>query len=376
MSKDGLRILIINYEFPPLGGGGASVTQELAAGLVSKGLDVDVVTMGYKGLPDYEVIDGINVYRVKCIRKHLEICRTHEMLSYVISCIFFLRGFLKKEEYDICHCHFIIPSGIIAAWLKRKYGIKYIITAHGSDVPGYNPDRFTLQHKFTGPLIKRICDNAETITTPSGYLSNLLKKNIRDYNVKVIPNGSRDYKIEGIKKENIIMTSGRLLPRKGYHLLINSFRRMNADGWELYIVGDGPERATLERIAGDDNKIIFTGWLDNTEREYCEIMNRAKIFSLLSTVESQGIVFIEAMSCGCAIISTNYTACVETVTEDVGYRVNTDEEENVTDALVRLISKDAHIQELSKNARKRYQDNYRYEMIVEKYISLFREYSE
>ena len=118
-----MRILMLNYEFPPLGGGASPVSYEIAKGLVELGHSVDVVTMGFKGLPSFECIDGINVYRVRCLRSKKEICKSYEMLSYVISAKLFLGRFLKKHKYDICHCHFIIPTGIVALWVKKKFGI-------------------------------------------------------------------------------------------------------------------------------------------------------------------------------------------------------------------------------------------------------------
>jgi hypothetical protein len=87
------RILMLNYEFPPLGGGASPVSYELAKGYVKLGHSVDVVTMGFKGLPDYEKKDGINIYRVPCWRTKKEICHPWEQLSYIISA----KKFLKKQ---------------------------------------------------------------------------------------------------------------------------------------------------------------------------------------------------------------------------------------------------------------------------------------
>ena len=115
-----MKILILNYEFYPIGGGASSVTYEIARKYVQLKNQVDVLTMHYKGLPPFEVIDGIRVYRVRCIRKRKEICHTHEMASFILSSLLFLRKFLRNKKYDICHCHFLIPTGILALWIKKK----------------------------------------------------------------------------------------------------------------------------------------------------------------------------------------------------------------------------------------------------------------
>ena len=217
-----MKILILNYEFPPLGGGASPVSYELAKGYAKLGHSVDVVTIGYKGLPNFEKKEGISFYRVKCLRSKKEISHPWEQLSYLVSAKKFLREHMKSHSYDICHCHFIIPTGGLALLLKKKFGLDYVVTAHGSDVPNYNPDRFKLLHKFTKPQLRKICKNAKLITSPSKYLASLIKEEIGDYGVEVIPNGVYVDKFKPKRKKNIILSTGRLLERKGFHYLIRA----------------------------------------------------------------------------------------------------------------------------------------------------------
>ena len=158
---------MLNYEFPPLGGGASPVCYGLSKELVKLGYGVDVITMGFKGLKKYEVVDGINVYRVPCLRSKKEICHTYEMLTYVVSAIPKALQLIRQKKYDINHTHFIIPTGVVSYILKKLTCLRYIITSHGSDVQGYNPDRFKLQHKLIKPLWTRIVANADVIVSPS-----------------------------------------------------------------------------------------------------------------------------------------------------------------------------------------------------------------
>ncbi|MBT3395244.1 glycosyltransferase family 4 protein [archaeon] len=364
-----MRILVLNYEFPPLGGGASPVSYEISKGYVKLGHKVDVVTMGYKDLPHFEVKEGINIHRVKCLRSKKEICHPWEQLTYIISAKKFLKKHLKDNRYDICHCHFIIPTGIVALWVKKKFKIPYIITAHGSDVPNYNPDRFKILHKFTGPILNNICKESKFLTTPSGYLANLIKKEIGRYNIITIPNGSEDYLNRSIKKENIILSSGRLLKRKGYQYLIQGFNELDPKNWKLYIVGDGPYKKELLKIANKNKNIIFTGWINNKGQKFSNLLNKSKIFSLLSERESQGIVFIEGMSCGCAILSSDITACKETVSKDVGFLVKRENIEEIKNKLKILLENEKLLTKFMKNSRKRYKLNFRYEKIVKKYLN-------
>ena len=70
---------MLNYEFPPLGGGGSPVSYELVKGYVNHGHSVDVVTMGFRDLPNFERKDGINIYRVKCLRSKIKIIIKNEI---------------------------------------------------------------------------------------------------------------------------------------------------------------------------------------------------------------------------------------------------------------------------------------------------------
>ena len=78
-----LKILMLNHEFPPVGGGASPVTFELCRQLVKMGHIVDVVTMHYDKLPRFEKVEGFGVYRTPAIRKRPNICYTHELATYV-----------------------------------------------------------------------------------------------------------------------------------------------------------------------------------------------------------------------------------------------------------------------------------------------------
>ena len=86
-----MNILVLNYEFPPIGGGASPVSRDLAVELVKQGNKVTVVTMAFKGLLNKENVDGIEVHRVKCIRSKAFVCHPWEQLSYLISAYFYIK---------------------------------------------------------------------------------------------------------------------------------------------------------------------------------------------------------------------------------------------------------------------------------------------
>jgi len=367
-----MKILVFNYEFLPLGGGASSVSHEIAKGFVNLGHHVDVVTMHYKGLSSFEVMDGIHVYRVNCLRRKEETCETHEMLSFIFFAMPFLRKLMKEKEYDICHCHFIIPTGILALWVKKKFGLDYVITSHGSDVPGYNPDRFQFQHKFTKPLVQKICKSAKQICSPSLYLRNLIKENIGYFNIKHIPNGIdlNVFKLDLSKpKENIILTSGRLLKRKGFHALIKAVHDVVLP-FEVHIAGDGPYRKELEKMAkGSQTRIVFHGWVEKGSKKLLELYERASIYSLTSSHENASIALLEGMAAKTVVITTNVSGCPETI-GDAGFLIDYDDHMRLREILIMLSKEPAMIKEFSEKAYRRLIDNFLWDNIIQDYVKV------
>lgn len=367
-----MKILMLNYEFPPLGGGASPVSYELAKRYVDLGHKVSVVTMGYKGLAEHEFIDGIEVYRVKSWRRKKEICHPWEQLSYLISAKKFLQTHLQKQKYDINHTHFLIPTGTLAKWAKKRFNLKYIVTSHGSDVPGFNNDRFKLLHKFTGPLLKSVAKHADKIVTPSKYLESLILKNISP-NLKSkiihIPNGIEINKFRPQKKEKYILSTGRLLARKGFKYLVEAVSDLDTD-YELHIAGDGPLMEELKEMSKDSKtNIIFHGWIDNQSKKYKDLLEKASIYSLVSSNENASIALLEGMSAGCAVITANSSGCAETI-GDAGITIEVKDTDKLNKAILSLIQNPQKLEELQSKAAKKVENQYNWDIVIGKYTEL------
>lgn len=365
-----MRVLMLNYEYPPLGGGASPVTKSLAEELVKLGHSVDVVTMGFKGLKQKEVINGVTIYRVPGIRKKQEVCQTHEMLSYCISAYRFLPKLLRENKYEICHTHFIIPTGVVSYLYKSK--IPYIITSHGSDVPNYNPDRFGIQHKLLKPVWNEIVKNAECIITPTNYLKNLILDNVDDNNycnkIEIIPNGVYFDDFNPKKKEKKVLVVTRLFERKGVQYVIEAMNDIK--GYELVICGDGPYKEQLEKQISklNVNNIHLLGYVSPERLKY--EYGTASIFVFPSSAESFGIVLIEAMASGCAVITSNDTACPDVV-GNAALLVRPKSSDDIKDSLTLLINNNELLIKLGLNAKKRVEENFSWKKIVKQYLNLY-----
>lgn len=359
---------MLNYEFPPVGGGASPVTYYLSKELVRQGIDVDVVTTGYNGLKKFEIIDGINVHRVPAIRSKKEICHTHEMLSYDISSLYYVIKLMKKNDYDLNHTHFILPTGLTSYLLKKMKKLPYIITSHGADVPNHNP-KFSLQHRLYKTFWHKIMEEAETVISPSTGFKNLIAKNNGfGTKVEIIPHGFNHEQFVPTKKEKTILLVGRLLKIKGIQYFIEAIKGLDTE-YEVIIAGDGPYKKILMKNAKKVKpKVRFLGWLNSMvlKRQY----ERSSIFVLPSSIESFGYVLLEAMSAKNAIITSNLESCLEVV-GNTALPVRPKNPQDIEEALLKLINNNELRVQMGENARDRVEKNFTWEKITKKYIKSY-----
>ncbi len=299
-----------SYEFPPLGGGGAKVVYGLSTQLVKMGHHIDLITMKFGELKKFEDVKGIQVHRVPCIRTRQSICYTPEMLSYVIAAIPTALRLVKRRDYHLLHTHFIFPDGLISYFVRKMTGIPYLITVHGSDVPGYNPDRFTHQHKLLLPLWRQIVHLASLTVSPSKNLETLIRAQDSSTPITVIPNGIEvDKFVASREKKNCILLVCRMFPRKGVQYFLQSLKTLDPKlEYEVNILGDGPFLPTLRQKASNLNvEVKFWGALDNTSPELRNLYETSSIFMLPSESENFPMVLLEAMAAGLAIITSHST---------------------------------------------------------------------
>jgi glycosyltransferase involved in cell wall biosynthesis len=366
-----LKILMINYEFPPVGGGASPVTFELCKQLVKLGHRVDVVTMRYGNLPRFEVVEGIRVFRTPAVRKRPDICHTHEMATYYPGALFKTLSLARREKYDIIHCHFIVPSSPLAWTVSKFTSIPFLVTCHGSDVPGYNPDRFGKTHTLIRPVWKFLVKRSPLLVSPSESLKKLILSNYPRANVVVIPNGIYpDYFTARSKTKSILMCS-RLFPRKGFQYAIRAVSQMQLD-WEVNIIGDGPYLADLKALAAQVRMPIkFWGWLDRDDKIFRQLFEESSIFVFPSEAENFPTVLLEAMSAGMAVITSTAGGCPEVVGQ-AGILVEPGDVEGIKRNLCELIDNEQHRKELSQAALLRAQQ-FSWQAIAGLYIDLYRE---
>ena len=360
-----MRLLMLTCEYPPIGGGAATVCRFLGRALVALGHEVDVVTAGMKDLPAEEIDGGVRVLRAGGYRRMRHYSTALEQATFLYPTYRTAAGLLRERRYDVIHAHFVVPTGWVAWRLARRFGVPYAVTAHGSDVPGYNPDRFALTHRLLMPIWRRVLREARWVTSPSRFLADLLRSQC-PVPVTVIANPFAFDALPQRPRRKMILAVSRLVPRKGVQYLVEAMRRLPPD-WELVVAGDGPSRAALEQQAAG-LPVRFTGFVSH--QEVAELYAQAAIFVLPSLVENFPMVLLEAMNAGCAVVTTDAYGCGE-LAEGAGLLVRPEDSEELHRVLVRLIADPAERQRLGELARARAAE-YVPERIASRFVELFR----
>ena len=344
-----MKILSLVYEYPPLGGGGAAVAAALNETLVEMGESVDVVTSAMRGLAREETVRGVRVHRAACWRKHRHYTTTLELATTLLPAYRKAAALIRERRPDLIHVHFVFPSGVLAYLLSRRFGIPYVLTAHGSDIPGYNPDRFAIPHILLRSLWRRIVRNAAAVTSPSEFLAGLIRRHI-DVPIDIVPNGYSPTFHPSREKRNLVLVVSRLFPRKGVQHFIESVRRLHND-WEFVVAGDGPYLESLKQLALESNdRIRFVGFVDKTTLH--GLYQEARILVFPSIRENFPMVLLEAMDSGCAVITTDAEGCAEVV-GDAGIVVKAGNPREIRAALTELMENAERRNQLSQHALER-----------------------
>ena len=305
-----MRILVLNYEFPPIGGGGGRFSADLCRHLARFGHDLRVQTSHFRGLPCQEVQEGYEIYRTWAGRRRAHTCTVPEMAVFLATNILPALRQAASWRPQVVNVHFAVPTGVLA-WLIRKItGVPYVLSAQLGDVPGGVPVQTDHLFRWLKPLTNPIWRDAAAVTVPSAEVAELVQ---RAYGLPahVIPNGVELEDLDPlppkVHQPIRLVFVGRFSPQKNLVFLLEVLAQLRDLDWRLDLVGDGPLRGDLEDLSrrrGLADRIHLHGWV--TPAEATGVMRHSDILVMPSLSEGLPLVGLQALGLGLALATSDH----------------------------------------------------------------------
>lgn len=374
-----LSLLMLNYEFPPIGGGAGNAHLCLLKQYADNSdMRIDVLTSAPKpGFSVESFSKNITIYKVGLHKKDLHFWRRVEVIEWLLKARSHYRRLLRQNNYDLVHAFFGFPTG----WLcyRSRDKLLYIISLRGSDVPGRHA-RLKLDYKIFGPLLfKPIWKNAAALVACSAGLKERALKFLPSVAVDVIPNGvelDRFYPDKSEKKLEMVrlLTVGRLSVTKRVELLINAVEILCEAGCKVHltIVGGGALEKPLRQIVlekGLSDVIEIIGRID--PHQMPQVYRQNDIFVSASMQEGMSNAMLEAMASGLPIITTRCEG-VEELISDNGIIVETPDPRYIAESIKKLIRQPQTYSSMSAASRKR-AEMFSWSSVASRYLQCYYE---
>jgi glycosyltransferase involved in cell wall biosynthesis len=321
-----MRILVLCYEYPPIGGGGGNVAKAVAEQLVARGHEVRVQTAALGRHSIRETIGGVEVFRTASLRRVPDTCTVPEMGLYVLTSFLPALRHLREWKPDVIHAHFAVPTGLLAWAVHRLTDVPYVLTAHLGDVPGGVPEQTDRMFRLIAPIARRIWRDAAGATAVSSFVRGLAQ-DAYGREVRRILNGidlsNAPIDATPPHQPRQLVFIGRLNPQKNPVFLLDALARLRDSAWQLTFIGDGPlmgeVKAAIARHRLED-RIRLTGWL--APAQVHAILAGADILCMPSLSEGLPVVGVEALKYGLAIVASDIPGLRDVIDDGVnGCRV-------------------------------------------------------
>lgn len=303
-----MKLLVLNHEYPPIGGGGGQACKDIIEELASRGYEITLVTAHFKDLPRESREGTVRILRVPSLRKQAFRVGFMGMGVYILNSIFTGLKVIRRWKPDLIHVHFAVPAGVSAYVLHLLTGIPYILTAHLGDVPGGVPEKTGRWFKWVFPFTIPVWKHAARIAAVSEFTASLARKH---YHVEpeIIPNGMKIEPQESPVSVNHpprIAFAGRFMPQKNLFTFIDILDSVRDLNWNCSMLGDGPlyqpVKARITEL-GLTDRFSLPGWVNTDEVISC--FKQSDILLMPSLSEGLSVVGVQALAAGLAIVANN-----------------------------------------------------------------------
>lgn len=340
-----MKILVLSYEYPPIGGGGGVICKNISENLAKLGNRVTVLTTAFHDSSNSILqIPNLNIFRLPAKRKKAFESNPIEMLSWIYTTKKFIRNNPGFVDFDVCMAHFVLPGGDVAQWLKRKHGLPYVLISHGHDIPWVHPRQMFFYHLGTYFWIKSVCKDSAV----NFIQTKMMKDNIdrfmgekQSHKNIIVSNGVDASKFfpDYSKRPSLlkIIFVGRLVIQKDPITFLKAIRIFYREtrNFEVHILGDGNLRKKMERFIeknGLTEKVKLLSKIP--EEQMVEEYQSAHLMVAPSLNEGMSISALEALSCDVYVITTRVSGFEETIKDDInGNNVSFGNPEELADTI-------------------------------------------
>jgi len=384
-----MKILQVTPFFKPLweSGGVARVAYDISHNLHENGHDVTVYTTNRSIYPSdlptnrATSVDGMNVYYFENLRKYAR-GTIVPVMPYRMPAV------ARREiaQFDVIHIHdHRTLLTVIASHYARKYGVPYVLQAHGA-LP---QDTGSTRMKRLFDLLwakKVILGAAGVIALNETEAARYRALGVAEKKIAIVPNGidfaeypnlpargsfRAAWGIDGATK--VVLYLGRLDPTKGIDLLIRSFAEVERefDDAVLMLVGgdmgyNGEFRQRV-RSLGLDDRVVFTGFVSKEDK--MAAYTDADVF-VTPSFTGFPVTFLEACLCGTPIVTTGHGDLLGWVDNTVGFNTGYTPEA-LASAIGRLLADDALRARFGEQAKELVRTRYNWQAIVHDIETLY-----
>ncbi|MGD6967747.1 glycosyltransferase [Rossellomorea vietnamensis] len=332
------------------------------------------------GVPLQEERAGITVYhpRYVSLPRNILFDKTGEFLYQRIRKL--VTEIKKSFDFDLIHAHVALPGGFAAMKISKELGTPYMVTIHGEDF--FNK---IFLNTRTKEAIQATLQGADKVFLVSERLKRVSDEHltIAHDKLKVLHNGINEMFLEksDTPKNHFhgdvikVLSVGRLIEKKGVQYNLKALSELKEHPFHYIIAGDGPYRNQLENLTkelGLESKVTFLGSVKPAVVK--ELMEESNIFCLTSWDEAFGIVYIEAMASGNAVIGSLGEGAEEIITEGIdGFLVPTKQVEGIKSVFQLLFDDSNRMEELGANAVLKVKKSFTWEKNVSEMLKVYQE---
>ncbi len=364
---------MLNYEYPPLGGGAANQTAFTLQNFYNNPeIGIDLITSSTGKYKVEMPAANVRIFYLDIQKnEQLHYQSYFDLLRYSWASYFFIKKLMRQNNYAGIHAFFGIPCGFIA-WLS---GLHYGVSLCGSDVPFHNKRYKWLDILLFKHLSKIIWRKAKFVVPNSTGLMETACKTLKNYPFEIIPNGV-DCTVFQPKKEHKnntnelkIIAVGRLSKIKQFNILIEALAGL--ENCSLQLIGDGPELFDLKKIA-EEKKVhcTFSGKLNRTE--LIAALQNSDLFVLPSENEGMSNALLEAMACGLPVIVSNVGGSAELV-DNNGFIIEAIDSEKIRQTLILYSESNLLLKEHGINSRKKALEM-SWLKVANRYLNLYKKF--